>query len=167
MRRIPVEVAPLTKLLRDAGKTKADFVKIDVQGAEYDILEGLGDYLEGVLALELETQVIPIYEGQKTLFQICDVLATKGFRLRGMVPQGTFEGEIVEIEVYFAKELGLLSEKDRERVFLWEAIVECPQLPFMGDNPDLPAYPRLAKTLSESDRWNAQARARVRSYLGR
>ena len=165
VRRLPVNIRSIESMIKEGLLSPVTFLKVDVQGAEYEILKGLGPYLDNVLAMELETQILRIYKDQRTLCDLIEFLAGYGFRLRGIEPQGTFEGEVVEIEAFFSKEIGRLSREERRRVFAWEAIVGCPQLPMMGDNADIQSYPRLRRTLTDEDVVNAALRREVRSLF--
>lgn len=165
-RKFEIEVDTLEASLKSNGIQKIDFLKVDVQGAENDILKGAGAMLDDVLAIELETHILPLYKGEDVLWKLIDMLAKKGFCVRGLAPQGSFEGEVVEVEAFFAKDLGQLSDIEIQRVFLWEAISDCPQLPFMADDKGLPAYPHLAKTVSQRDKDIAQMRVDTRALLG-
>jgi|GEM_PF-1513987 len=165
-RKFEIEVDTLENSLKSHGIKKIDFLKVDVQGAENEILKGAGDMLDDVLAIELETHILPLYHGESVLWELIDMLAKRGFRVRGLAPQGSFEGEVVEIEAFFAKDLSTLSDVEVQRVFLWEAISDCPQLPFMADDKGLPAYPHLAKTVSQRDKDLADLRVTTRALLG-
>lgn len=165
-RKFEIEVDTLENSLKSNGIEKIDFLKVDVQGAENEILKGAGDMLDDVLAIELETHILALYHGESVLWKLIDMLAKKGFRVRGLAPQGSFEGEVVEVEAFFAKDLSTLSDDEIQRVFLWEAISDCPQLPFMADDKGLPAYPHLAKTVSQRDKDLAELRVTTRALLG-
>jgi hypothetical protein len=54
-------------------------VKIDVQGAELDVFEGLGRKLEDVLVIWAEVEFIPIYENQPLFSEIEQFLRSRGF----------------------------------------------------------------------------------------
>lgn len=57
-----------------------DFLSMDVQGAEYDILQGAENILEkNVLALVMETWFHPVYQGQKVFGDISQFLSDRGF----------------------------------------------------------------------------------------
>lgn len=165
-RKFEIEVDTLENSLKNHNIPKIDFLKVDVQGAENDILKGAGKMLDNILAIELETHILALYHGESVLWELIDMLAKKGFRVRGLAPQGSFEGEVVEVEAFFAKDLSLLSDDEIQRVFLWEAISDCPQLPFMADDKGLPAYPHLAKTVSQRDKDLADLRVTTRALLG-
>lgn len=57
-----------------------DFLSMDVQGAEYDILQGAESLLENnVLGLVLETWFHPVYQGQKVFGDISRFLSDRGY----------------------------------------------------------------------------------------
>jgi FkbM family methyltransferase len=92
-----------------AGQTPPpDVIKIDVQGAELDVLLGFGGLLTGCLGIELETHMYPIYEGQGVFGDIVAYLDRFGFGLRRMDPHFTFDAEAVEFDVFFTKRLDRL-----------------------------------------------------------
>ena len=70
--------ASLTSL--DAIKIdRADFIKIDTQGSELDILQGSTLTLGKAYGLEVEVEFIELYQGQALFGQIVDFLAPLGF----------------------------------------------------------------------------------------
>jgi FkbM family methyltransferase len=58
-----------------------DVLTIDVQGAELDVLAGATTQLECVVALELEVELNPIYEGQPLFADVDHFLRGRGFAL--------------------------------------------------------------------------------------
>jgi FkbM family methyltransferase len=57
-----------------------DFLSIDTQGSEYDILTGARQALQkNILALTLEVEFHPMYSGQKLFGDISNLLASQGF----------------------------------------------------------------------------------------
>lgn len=62
--------------------TKYDFINIDVQGLELEVLEGFGDLFDkyDFKAIYTEVNNEPIYEGTKLLPELDAFLQTKGFR---------------------------------------------------------------------------------------
>jgi len=165
-REFDIEVDTLNAGLKSAGITHIDFLKVDVQGAENDILKGAGSLLKTMLAIELETHILPLYKGEDVLWKLIATLAEHKFRVRGLAPQGSFEGEVVEVEAFFGKDFSDLSDKQIQQIFIWEAISDCPQLPFMADDKGLDRYPHLAKTVSQRDKDLADLRVTTRALLG-
>ena len=63
-------------------KTAYDFVKIDIQGSEYDVLSSLNSqFFESVICLSLEVRTIEIYQGEGTIEKVIALLKSKGFVL--------------------------------------------------------------------------------------
>jgi FkbM family methyltransferase len=104
-----------------------DFVKIDVQGFEYEVLEGFGNILDGVLGIELECHLVPVYKNEKTLTEINAYLETRGFYLRHLDNVGAFEGQVVEFNGYFArKPETLVDVQQQEMIKWWEGVNHIP-----------------------------------------
>lgn len=78
-----VEVHTLDQLLTSGQIPRSvDFIKLDAQGAEYDILRGAqGTLTHQVLGIELEAELNPTYQNQPLFAQIDDYLRGFGFRL--------------------------------------------------------------------------------------
>jgi FkbM family methyltransferase len=82
---------------------RPDVIKIDVQGFEYEVLQGFGELLHSCIGVELEAHFYPVYKGQKLLGEIIDLLAGSGFVLRDIRPVHHFDGELVEVDALFTK----------------------------------------------------------------
>ena len=59
-KEIDVECTTIKDSLNELNISRLDFLKIDTQGAELEILKGLGDYRP--LMMKVEVQVVPMYE---------------------------------------------------------------------------------------------------------
>ena len=57
---IDIDCTTINESLSDLNIKKLDFLKIDTQGAEIEILKGLGKYFP--LLLKIEVQIVPMYE---------------------------------------------------------------------------------------------------------
>lgn len=82
MEKIQVETVTLDSIfaVEDAPLQPPDFLSIDAQGAEYEILGGGGNTLRrNVLALALEVEFHPVYKGQKLFGDLCEFLSARGF----------------------------------------------------------------------------------------
>ena len=75
--------------------TAFHFMKIDAQGAEYNILRGAESLLSGsCVGLHLELFVLPLYDGIALLDEVENYLLQFGFRLVKKFPaHGTFESQ--------------------------------------------------------------------------
>lgn len=103
---VNTDMVPLTrieKLVLETQIPQPDFIKCDAQGFDYQVLQGCGDVLDGVIGIELECQFKQVYEEQKTFFDIKSLLESRGFILRDIKHQGAFEYEVVEANVFFSK----------------------------------------------------------------
>jgi FkbM family methyltransferase len=87
-----VEVRRLDDLLAEAGITHVDAMKLDVQGAELEVLEGAGTLLDEMLLLDVEVEFNELYRGQPLFADIDAFLRAAGFelwRLRNLVHYST------------------------------------------------------------------------------
>lgn len=75
--------------------TAFHFMKIDAQGAEYNILKGAEAFLSGsCVGLHLELFVLPLYDGIALLDEVENYLVGFGFRLVKKFPaHGTFDSQ--------------------------------------------------------------------------
>lgn len=72
-----------------------DFIKIDAQGAEYEILNGALDFLKNsCIGLQLELFNIPLYKGIKLLPEVAEFLNELGFvMVKKLDYHGTFNSQ--------------------------------------------------------------------------
>ena len=56
-----------------------DFIKLDIQGAELNVLKGANESLNNCLGLEVEVEFLQLYKGQPLYGEIVDFLKTKDF----------------------------------------------------------------------------------------
>ena len=80
-RRIPIELSTLDHELALLGVTACDFLKLDVQGYELEVLDGAQATAGRCLAIEAETSFSEIYRGQPLFGQIDSRLRPLGFSL--------------------------------------------------------------------------------------
>lgn len=87
---------PIDDILREEfPSTPFHFMKIDAQGAEYNILKGAKSLLAGsCVGLHLELFVLPMYEGIALMDEVSAFLADFGFRMVKKFPaHGTFDSQ--------------------------------------------------------------------------
>lgn len=58
----------------------ADFLKIDVQGAELDVLKNAIQTLQSVVAIQTEIEFVPIYKGQPLFAEVDSFVRSQGFQ---------------------------------------------------------------------------------------
>jgi FkbM family methyltransferase len=76
-----VEISTLDEWTKIKGISKIDFIKLDVQGAELDVLKGTQQRLQSVRMLEVEVQFNPLYKGVPLFGDVDRFLRQRGFSL--------------------------------------------------------------------------------------
>lgn len=95
---------------------KAEFIKIDTQGTEYQILEGAKSNLKSnTVAILCEVEFFPLYENQKLFEDVIIYLRKFGFKLYGIYPNYRSNQKLDK--KYFEYEERLIWG---DAVFLWE-----------------------------------------------
>jgi hypothetical protein len=79
----------------------ADFLKLDVQGAELLVLEGAVARLADILVVHVEVEFLPLYKNQPLFADIDAFLRAQGFAFHTMKPYGrTFKPAILNNDIY-------------------------------------------------------------------
>ncbi len=76
-----VRVETLESFCGRIGVERIDVLKIDVEGATLDVLEGLGGLETGLKALHVETEDVPFFRGQRLDDAVTVSLTGHGFRM--------------------------------------------------------------------------------------
>ena len=82
-RTVRVPARTLNALFDEAGIERVDLMKVDIQGAERQLIEGGRRALARVNALLMEVMFVPQYEGAADFEELHRLLRAEGFRLRG------------------------------------------------------------------------------------
>jgi len=113
---IPIQTTTLDKVLFEKTSlldTYGEFIKLDTQGTEWEILQGAQRVLEErTLAIILEADFFPYYEGQKLFSDVEIFLRKRGFFFYGFM----------EMHYRSCKSLDKLFENGRERTFWGDAV---------------------------------------------
>ena len=72
-----MESSTISRELDKLGVAAVDFLKLDTQGSELDILKGLGRYRPLVIMTEIE--YLPLYHGQPNAYEVCQYLFQMGY----------------------------------------------------------------------------------------
>lgn len=81
---LDVECKSLKSIYKEVGEY--DFIKIDTQGSELDILQGsIGGGLETTLGIESEVEFLELYEGQPLFGDMCKFMINNGFEFYDFV----------------------------------------------------------------------------------
>lgn len=81
---VDVEVRRLDHVLAADRIAGPALMKLDVQGAELDVLEGCGSLLQSIDYIYLEGSFVELYEGQPLIGDIVAFLHRQGFAFRGI-----------------------------------------------------------------------------------
>lgn len=103
-----------------------DFLKIDTQGTEFEILHGFGALLADVCAIEVECELFPLYDGQPLLADVLAFLDAAGFRLVAMRPNGLIDGGIGDVNAFFVRPDSDLSARGRRLARTWRRVNRIP-----------------------------------------
>jgi FkbM family methyltransferase len=96
IRRTEIECVTLDSVIENLKVPYSfDFLKIDAQGAEYEILLGAQDFLRNsCIGLHLELFNMPLYKGIKLLPEVSEFLSRQGFELvKKMEFHGSFNSQ--------------------------------------------------------------------------
>jgi len=101
---VPVSVRRLDEIWKDITTDESVvFVKIDVQGYEGQVLDGIGDFLAAVSGFQLEISLTPLYDGSPSMGDILSRMETAGFALAQIFPGFVDErtGELLQFDGVF------------------------------------------------------------------
>lgn len=103
VKEVDVECRRYDSLFGEGLVSQPDFIKIDVQGVELQVLQGFGDLLHNVVGVELEAHFYEIYEGQTLLGGIVSFMEEYGLMLRELRPQHSFDDVFLEVNAFFTR----------------------------------------------------------------
>ena len=78
---ISMEADSLNNLLKKESIYDIDFIKIDTQGSELDILRGATDYFKNTIGFEVEVEFVQLYHDQPLFREVNSFIETRGFNL--------------------------------------------------------------------------------------
>lgn len=86
---IELDLLTLEDVLKQSNVSAVDYLSLDVQGAEYDILHGAKELLQQqCVGVQLEVEFVELYRGQKTFFAIHSLMDEMGFELIDVIGFG-------------------------------------------------------------------------------
>jgi FkbM family methyltransferase len=62
------------------------FLKLDVQGFEYQVLQGASHFLDRVVGVQMEMSLVPLYDGERLFDPMLHELQDRGFELWSLIP---------------------------------------------------------------------------------
>jgi FkbM family methyltransferase len=161
VRSIDVEVTTVSQLANERGHP-FDVIKVDVQGAEYDVLSAI----EGALPLYLMTEVslVESYSSQKTFYDVAKLLFDHGYMMLSFdvphqrpdgyrMPRVTLRGLPLHGDVVFLADwsrpagLELIRRRDNQFAALSLILGVEDLLLYILDTADLPHAERIREAL--------------------
>jgi FkbM family methyltransferase len=108
-RYIGKETVPLRRLddlLLPAVDGRKIFLKLDVQGFEGFVLNGAEQILRKALALQLEMSLLPLYQGEILMPEMCHFLHEKRFALWDLEPgfRDPTTGRLLQVDAVFTRQ---------------------------------------------------------------
>jgi FkbM family methyltransferase len=83
-----VDTVSLGEFARRHAIPHFDLVKLDIQGAELDVLQGAGTLIESTLAIATEVEFVALYKGQPLFADVDTFLRAQGFVLHKLLRLG-------------------------------------------------------------------------------
>lgn len=102
---LKVSVDSIDRWISSSYHRPPDLIKIDVQGAELEVLSGAEDTLSSCRWVVLEVSTLPLYEGQPLSGATFDWLETRGWRFVGSGYRWLSPaGQLLQFDALFTKE---------------------------------------------------------------
>lgn len=83
--KVEVDMIRMDDFIREHQIESIDFLKVDVEGMNYEVLEGFGEFLSIVKCIQTEGEYKQYWEGQKLYSELHDLLVNNKFRLISFV----------------------------------------------------------------------------------
>lgn len=101
--RVEVEVRTLDEFCAERSIESIDFLKIDVQGGEYAVLEGASGMLgrRAVRFVQSEFILVGTYEGQRPLHEYLSLMDRRGYRLVDFFSPLRRDGQLLQCDLLF------------------------------------------------------------------
>jgi len=102
---IRVQVTTLDRFFKNKTMKKPVLLKIDVQGAEKDVVEGARETLNKVDYVLMETSFTPLYIGQSSFLEMIDIMKAFDFTFLRPVDflKSPATGEILQADILFKR----------------------------------------------------------------
>ena len=117
-----------TRLLDSFKIKNADFIKIDAQGYNYEVLKGSSKTLDSTLGLEIEVEFVDMYSKQKLFGDIDKILTKKNFLFIDFLSLQKWKrnerdgGQCVFGNVLYLKKFEYISDLKRAKVLKYISI---------------------------------------------
>lgn len=104
-----VRAVMLDDLCREHGLQGPCLIKIDVQGAELDVLEGATETMKSAEYIILEATLFKFFNGGPQLFDVMNFMKQRGFVVYDILDYGyrPLDGAMSQVDLVFVKENGI------------------------------------------------------------
>ncbi|MDB6109533.1 MAG: methyltransferase, FkbM family [Pedosphaera sp.] len=110
---IPLETITLGKATEAFKIPPPDYLKLDVEGAELEILTGGKSLLGNCSGIFFEARLAPFYPGEGLFGDVCTLLLQHGFSVTSFEPVGSYEGAIMLVDASACRNLRLESSRQK------------------------------------------------------
>jgi FkbM family methyltransferase len=100
---ITIPVEPLDTLVKKNALPGPYLLKIDVEGAEMDVLKGAAETLHNSSAVILEASVVKRYEGAAQFADLVLYMKEKGFSVYDIIEGAIEDGRLLMVDLVFVK----------------------------------------------------------------
>lgn len=108
MKEVPVALSRLSTVLTQEKRPVPDFIKLDVQGAELDVLKGLDEpHWRNVLGLQVEVEFVEEYLGQALFWDVDAAIRARGYELFDLLPVKIYRAKNGRELHYLKEHLGI------------------------------------------------------------
>jgi FkbM family methyltransferase len=82
---------------------KFDFIKLDTQGSELDILRGGNELIKNTHSVLIECSVIPYNQGAPLVEDVCTYMKDIGFNIQTIIEEHIIDNECVQRDILFQR----------------------------------------------------------------
>ena len=113
-RKLEVAVQTLDGFCAERSIARVDVLKLDVQGAEYSVLEGADELLSArrIGVIYMEVIIAPTYVGQRRLADYLALTSAKGYELFDLYNPTRRNGRLIQSDILFVSD-DLLARYER------------------------------------------------------
>ncbi len=104
--RVEYEMRTLDDVAAEAGFAEVDFLKLDVQGYELEVLKGASRTLRHVQIILMEVSLLSVNEGAPLLSEVIEFMASRGFRVYDICSliRRPLDGALWQSDLLFVRE---------------------------------------------------------------
>jgi len=101
--QIAIETVTLDSFCAQEGIDHIDILKLDVQGAEFAVLEGAGELLSAarISLVYMELILVPTYQGQKSFREYLELFEAKNYRLLDFYNPVRSDSRLLQVDLIF------------------------------------------------------------------